>query len=148
MGQGRVKAVGFKPKETTHLAHRKEVTKRRLENKKKGIKSTNIPKTIENTRILEGTEIDENDDEIIGGDGIDEFQNVISGSTNPKVYISTTIEAGRLSCRFAQELQSVIPQSVYKRRRNWGMKKLIRFLKRTKYTSLIIVEQGVEKKRL
>lgn len=148
MGQGKRKAVGFTHKRSQRNENKSAARKRRKEEKKKGVDIVRIPHTIENTRIPSGTEIeDENEDEVVGTDSIDEFSDVISGKKFPKVCITTTIEAGRSSCRFAQELQSTIPYAFYKRRANWAMGKLVKHLCRKHFTSLIVVEQGVVKKR-
>lgn len=143
MGQGRVKAIGFTRKENRRALAHAARKKRKLEEKKKGIKVIRIPRTIDNSRILDQSYIHEkNEEEMLKEDMLDEFAPILNGKRNPKVMITTTLGAGSYSIKFGYELVTVIPRAMFRRRRGFALHTILKQLKRKDFTALIIIEQG------
>ncbi|KAA6369828.1 MAG: putative ribosome production factor 1 [Streblomastix strix] len=115
---------------------------------KKHHQKLQVPKTIDNMRVIDETmrteETKAEDDE---EDLHDEFQDVLSGRVPSKVMITTTIDADVFAEKFGLELQNVIPNSIFRKRRRYSSKEIVDSLKEVNYTSLIIVEQGKIKNR-
>ncbi|KAH7820273.1 putative ribosome production factor 1 [Monocercomonoides exilis] len=148
MGQGRVKAKGFVRKESRRSMAQEARKKRRREERKKGIKIERIPKTIDNKRVFDETKVENEEDiEMIREEQLDEFSSVISGRISPKVMITTTMTGGAYAGKLGRELAYVIPNGVFKRRRGYSMSSILKTLKKKHYTMLILVEQGVQRKR-
>ena len=143
MGQGRVKAVGFTRKESRRALAHQARKKRKLEEKKKGIHIVRIPRTIDNSRKIDQSYIhDINEKEMLNEDKIDEFSAILSGKRRTRVMITTTLHAGSYSIKFGHELTTVIPHSMFRRRRGFALHTILKQLKRKDFTALIIIEQG------
>ena len=143
MGQGRVKAIGFQRKESRRALAHQNRKKRKLEEKKKGIKVVRIPRTIDNSRQLDQSYIhDLNEEEMLKEDAMDEFHAILEGKRKTKIMITTTLKAGSYSIKFGHELTTVLPHSMFRKRRGFALHTILKQLKRKDFTALIIIEQG------
>lgn len=72
-----------------------------------------VPRTIENTRILEETMVQKNDDEVAGDEKDDEFAQYFSNELKPKIMITTRPKCSRKLFPFIGDLMQMIPNAFY-----------------------------------
>jgi rRNA maturation protein Rpf1 len=73
-----------------------------------------IPRTIENTRILDDTFLrPEDEEELLGDEADDEFADVFGGAVMPKILITTRPHPSRKLFRVVADLMSIIPNSFF-----------------------------------
>jgi ribosome production factor 1 len=72
-----------------------------------------IPKTIENTRELDETFVQADDQEVAGDEHDDEFSKYFSNELTPKIMISTRPKCSRKLFPFIGDLMQTIPNSFY-----------------------------------
>ncbi|KAK2964194.1 putative Ribosome production factor 1 [Blattamonas nauphoetae] len=148
MGQGRKKSKGFERRESRRVAAVDLRHKRKKEEKAKGIISNRQPSTIDQLRVEDETMIrDEHDEELVQDDNLDEFSPILSGTIEPKVMITTTRDPNRFTKRLAKELRNVVPNAVYRKRGAYSLNSVITSCTQHSYTTIILIEQGQERKR-
>lgn len=72
-----------------------------------------IPKTIENTRELDETLVQPDDEEIAGDEQDDEFAKYFTNETKPKIMITTRPKCSRKLFPFIGDLMQMIPNAFY-----------------------------------
>jgi len=103
-------------------------------------------KSIDKMREPEPSIVDPNDEEITEDQEKDEFAQYFNGLP-PKVAITTGIHPSKEMKRFVCHLQDLIPGLTYYRRREFEIKKIIKFLKNRDFTDLIVVGENRKKNR-
>ena len=92
MGHGRVKAIGFTRKENRRAIAHQNRKKRKLDEKKKGLKIVRIPRTIDNSRKLDQSYIhDLNEEEMLKEDTLDEFHSILKGKRRTRIMITAML---------------------------------------------------------
>ncbi|XP_057531823.1 uncharacterized protein LOC130809961 [Amaranthus tricolor] len=98
-----------------------------------------VPKTIENTREADETVCKPDDEELFAELETDEFSAVLKGERVPKVLITTCRFNSTRGPEFIKELLQVIPNSSYRKRGTYDLKKIITYANKKDFTSLIVV---------
>lgn len=104
-----------------------------------------IPKTKENTRKPDVTIVDDvNDTEIVLDEQDDEFARYYRERKNPKVLITTCRRPAFKTKLFVRELLWLIPNSIYRPRKDYGIKEITEFCKNRQMTDLIIIGERIK----
>ncbi len=118
--------------------HKLRAERRKEELKDESLKierlANNIPQTIESKRVY---------DETIGTtkEGDDEFSNYFDGK-QPKILITTNINAKKTAYEFADVLLEILPNSNFiKRKKEFKIKEIAGFCSNREYTDLIIINE-------
>jgi len=85
--------------------------------------------------------VDPGDEEIAEDEEHDEFAPYFKGLP-PKVAITTAVHSSREAKQFVYHMQDLIPGLTYYRRRDFPLKKIIKFLKNREYTDLLVVGEN------
>lgn len=101
-----------------------------------------IPRTIENTRELDETVIQADDEELHADDAQDEFNSHFTGDTAPKVLITTCHNPSKLMHRFIAELLTVIPGAVFYERGDYHVKQIVKYASNREFTSMIVINEN------
>lgn len=100
-----------------------------------------VPRTIENTAILDETVLLPNDEEVIQDDRTDEFSLTFCPHALPKVLITSSDRPSLKTHLFMKELGKCIPNSNVKLRNGVDIKKIVPLAVGRDYTTLIIVNE-------
>jgi ribosome production factor 1 len=95
-------------------------------------------KSLDKMREPEPSIVEPGDEEMAEDQEKDEFASYFDG-TAPKVAITTNVRASRDCKRFVCHMMDLIPNVTYYRRREFPIKKIIKFLKNRDFTDLIVV---------
>lgn len=98
-----------------------------------------IPRTIENTREADETVCKPGDEELFAELETDEFSGVLKTERIPKVLITTCRFNSTRGPDFIKELLEVIPNSAYRKRGTYDLKKIITYATKKDFTSLMVV---------
>lgn len=102
----------------------------------------NVPKTLENTREIDETLVDPDDEEVMVDEQQDEFAAYFNQGIEPKVLITTSKKVHPITYELADELVSVIPNAEFvKRPVNYEIKHIVEFSKRRGYTDILIINE-------
>jgi ribosome production factor 1 len=101
-------------------------------------------KSIDKMREPEQSIVDPNDEEIAEDEANDEFSKYFNGLP-PKVAITTRQNPTKISKEFVCNMQDLIPGLTYYKRRDFPLKKIIKYLKNKEYTDLIVVGENLKK---
>lgn len=100
-----------------------------------------VPRTIENTAILDETVLLPDDKEVNQDDKTDEFSLNFCASASPRVLITSSNRPSLKSHLFMRELSKCIPNSCIRLRRDIDVKKLLPVAARRGYTAVVIVNE-------
>lgn len=100
-----------------------------------------VPRTIENSRILDETVVFPDDEERIQDDKCDEFAAYFSHSVTPKVLITSSNRPSLKSHFLMKEMNKCIPNSHIKLRNGTDLKKVIPLAGSRGYTAVIVVNE-------
>jgi ribosome production factor 1 len=98
-----------------------------------------IPKTIENTRALDETTVQEGDMEVAGDERDDEFANFFSNESQPKIMVTTRPRCSKKLFLLISDLMQMIPNAFYYPREKHLVKDLIEFANGRNFTHLIVL---------
>ena len=102
-------------------------------------------RTQDSTQEKDETVVDAGDEEVQGEQAIDEFSDVYSGKTPPRVIITSSYKPTKIMYNFILELLRVIPGSVYYKRKNFEIKKIVDECSAKGFTDIIIVNEDSKK---
>uniref|UniRef100_A0A8C9GTF6 Ribosome production factor 1 n=1 Tax=Piliocolobus tephrosceles TaxID=591936 RepID=A0A8C9GTF6_9PRIM len=132
---------------------KKLMLKKQKKEEKKKKKKLNIPiekkepKTIENQAIFDTNKIGvENKNFLINENCIDEFSNYFKNKTEPNIVITSIKKASKYTILFIKELSFVFPNIFYEPRNNHSIDFLISSAIENKFTTFILIEEGIKKK--
>lgn len=111
----------------------------KMEHKKK-----QEPRTVENTRIMDETLVDPNDEEVkidIRNDELESHWDP-SNEQNPRVLITTSDNPHTRTIQLCRELKTVIPKSEFRFRNRSAIKKIIKGCIERNYTDLIVINEN------
>jgi ribosome production factor 1 len=104
-----------------------------------------IPKTKENMRRPDVTVVDDvNDQEIVLDEQDDEFSKYYREKKNPKVIITTSPRPSHRVKMFVKEMLWLVPNSIYRPRKDYQIKEITEFCKNRHMTDLIIVTERLK----
>jgi len=131
-----------------HTKNKKKMKERRERKKEREALGDAAPKpyikSIDKMREPEPSIVDPNDEEVIEDETNDEFAKYFNGLP-PKVAITTKQHSSKASKEFVCNLQELIPDLTYYRRRDYPLKKIIKFLKNREFTDLLVVGENRKK---
>lgn len=98
-------------------------------------------KSIDKMREPELSIVDPNDEEVVEDETKDEFAQYFNGLA-PKVAITTKVHSTKVSKEFVCTMQDLIPGLTYYKRREFPLKKIIKYLKNREFTDLIVIGEN------
>ncbi|RDD36834.1 Ribosome production factor 1 [Trichoplax sp. H2] len=129
--------------------------KEKKERKKKRIKeekeqgddapAKKIPRTIENSRVHDVPLVDPNDEEVIADEKNDKFQTYFNRIREPKVLITTSLDATLASIRFIEDWMTSIPNAERRDRKKLDLKSVVSQAMEHDVTDVIIVNEDRKK---
>lgn len=99
------------------------------------------PRTIENTREFDETIVKPDDAEVIEDEAVDEFSAFFRGEKTPKILFTTSQKPTKTSFTFIEDLLKVIPNSSFRKRGTFELKKIVTWAKEREYTALIVINE-------
>ncbi|GAB5373222.1 hypothetical protein AAMO2058_001731800 [Amorphochlora amoebiformis] len=104
-------------------------------------KKKKMVKTQDNTKEKDETLVIEGDEEVKGEEEMDEFSEILSGKKSPRVIVTSSYKPSKIMYEFIVEVLRVIPGSVYYKRKNFEIKKIVTEITEKGFTDLIIVNE-------
>ena len=102
-----------------------------------------VPKTIENQRVIDETHIvREDEEEIHNEDKEDEFASYFSFNSSPKIIITTSRKPSGAMFKFLENLFTVVPNAYYYARRNYHVKEMVKHATARGFTDLLIFNEN------
>ena len=102
-----------------------------------------VPKTIENQRVVDETFIvKEDEEEIQNEDKEDEFASYFSFNSSPKIIITTSRKPSGAMFKFLENLFTVVPNAYYYARRNYHVKEMVKYATAREFTDLLIFNEN------
>lgn len=109
-----------------------------------GIREKQVPRTVENTRIVDETVVDPNDQEIqldLKNDELESHWDP-SNERNPKVLITSSDNPHARTIQLCRELKTILPKSEFRFRNRSAIKKIIKGCIERNYTDLIVINEN------
>lgn len=103
-----------------------------------------IPRTVENTRIVDETVVDPNDEEVkidLQNDQLESHWDP-NNEKNPKVLITTSDNPHTRTIQLCRELKTILPKSEFRFRNRSAIKKIIRGCIERDFTDLIVINEN------
>mmetsp|Transcript_92596 Transcript_92596/g.293641 ORF Transcript_92596/g.293641 Transcript_92596/m.293641 type:complete len:337 (+) Transcript_92596:91-1101(+) len=108
----------------------------------RGEKVERLPqKTVDNMREPDETIVPPDDSEVEGDEALDEFENYFTGTTTPKILMTTQKAPTKTLFNFMKELIHVIPNTFYWPRRDFEFKKICEYASNKGFTDIILFHQ-------
>lgn len=99
-------------------------------------------RTVENSKLQNVTIVPkEGDAEVEAEEGIDEFADHFSRQRSPKLLITTSFNPGVRVKQFILEMLDVFPVAIYYSRRDYGLKKIVKYAINEGFTDLVVFNQ-------
>lgn len=131
-----------------HAKNKKKMKDRRERKKERDALGDAAPKpfikSIDKMREPEPSIVDVDDEEVIEDETNDEFAKYFNGLP-PKVAITTVQNSSKGAKEFVCHMQDLIPDLLYYKRRNFPLKKIIKYLKNRGFTDLLVVGENQKK---
>ena len=100
-----------------------------------------VPKTLENTRILDETIVLPDDEEILQDEKTDEFAGYFDCKITPKVLIISVTKPSSKTHLLMRELKKCIPNSEIRQRWGVDLKKIVPQAVEREYTDILVVNE-------
>lgn len=100
-----------------------------------------VPKTQDNTKEKDETEVAPGDEEVRGDEAEDEFAGYFAGATKPKLLITTCLKPTKRMYSFVRDLLRVFPNSTYYKRRTFELRDITRYASERGFTDLLVVNE-------
>lgn len=107
-------------------------------------KSKQIPRTVENTRIIDETLVDPKNEEVqldLKNDELEAHWDP-KNERNPKVLITTSDNPHVRTIQLCRELKTILPKSEFRFRNRSAIKKIIRGCIEREFTDLIVINEN------
>lgn len=103
-----------------------------------------VPRTVENTRIIDETQVDLKDEEVQLDLKNDELESHWDedNERNPRVLITTSDNPHTRTIQLCRELKTILPKSEFRFRNRSAIKKIIRGCIERNYTDLIVINEN------
>ncbi|RKO96205.1 hypothetical protein CXG81DRAFT_26860 [Caulochytrium protostelioides] len=123
------------------------IARRKLEVSNPALKAQrlaeNVPDTLERLREADDTMVDAEDAEVAEDEATDEFASYFNGEADPKIMVTTTHMAKRLTVQFARDFTRIFPTAeFFKRQREFTIKRMVELAKKRDYTDMVVVNDG------
>ncbi|KAJ1982124.1 Ribosome production factor 1 [Dimargaris xerosporica] len=106
----------------------------------------NVTKTLENTRELDDTYVDDEDAEVEADVDQDEFAEHYNGDQSAKILITTSRVSTQLTLAFGANLENVLPRSQFIRRKHkFHIRQIIQFCNNRDYTDIVVINEDKKK---
>ncbi|GFH47353.1 hypothetical protein CTEN210_03828 [Chaetoceros tenuissimus] len=99
------------------------------------------PRTLENTREIEPTMVQQNDEEILGDEANDEFADYFSDTLRPKILVTTRPKPSSNIFHFIADLMRFFPQLYYYPRKHFSVKDICEFAGKRDFTHLMVLSE-------
>jgi len=100
-----------------------------------------VPRTIDNSREVDETLVQPDDEEIIGDERDDEFAKYFSNEVKPKIMLTTRPKCSKRLFSFIGDLMQMIPNTFYYPRDTHLVKDLAQYANNKGFTHLIILSE-------
>lgn len=100
-----------------------------------------VPRTLENTREVEETMVQHDDEEVMADEAEDEFAPYFNDEIRPKILITTRPKPSAEIFIFIKDLMRFIPKMYYYPRRKYSVKEICSFATNKKFTHLIVLSE-------
>lgn len=103
-----------------------------------------VPRTVENTRIIDETMVNPNDEEVeldIKNDELESHWDP-KNERNPRVLITTSDNPHARTIQLCRELRNILPKSEFRFRNRSAIKKIIKGCIERNYTDLIVINEN------
>lgn len=108
--------------------------------------SENQPRTLDNTREIDPTIPDPEDQEVRLDEATDEFSSYFSGTSDPKILITTSRRASANAYDFASEFVTIFPNAQFvKRGSQFDVKKIVEIAIKREFTDVILLNEDKKK---
>ncbi|KAJ3331362.1 hypothetical protein HDU76_003380 [Blyttiomyces sp. JEL0837] len=102
---------------------------------------SNVPKTIENTREVDETVVEGDDEEVFKSEEIDEFASYFNGQA-PKILVTTSRRANPNTYEFAEEFCTIFPDAQFvKRGPQFEIKRIVELARKREYTDVVVINE-------
>eukprot|EP00040_Diaphanoeca_grandis_P033003 m.201099 g.201099 ORF g.201099 m.201099 type:complete len:469 (+) comp32790_c1_seq1:83-1489(+) len=150
--------TGFEPGEIKNKLKRREAHRQQLNQKRKAQRDARAKrkreieelgdkapkskeqKTLDNTREVDGTVVESDDDEVAADQDTDELASYFNGKT-PKVIVTTSDKPVGETFKFAEALINIFPSGEFIPRKGVDLKKIIKGAIARDYTDIIVVNE-------
>lgn len=102
-------------------------------------------KTQDNTKEVDETVVQDDDEEVQQAEAVDEFSSYFEGEIRPKILITTNYKPTKRMIDFIRDLLQLIPNSFYYSRRRFAIKKVIEYCKDKDFTNIIVINEDRKK---
>ena len=116
-----------------------EKEKVREERKEQGIRLE--PTTIENTRVVNDSVVDVDDEELVGAQDEDEFAAFFRGNKEPKLMITTMKKPSARVRAFLKCILKVIPNTFYFKRLGYNISSIVRYASNYDFTGILVLQE-------
>jgi ribosome production factor 1 len=99
------------------------------------------PKTLDNTREIEPTRVQPNDDEVLGDEANDEFAEYFADTIRPKIIVTTRPFPSAKLFHFIADLMRFFPQLYFYPRKNFSIKEIIEQSGQKDFTHLMVLSE-------
>lgn len=99
-------------------------------------------KTLDNTRELDHTLVQPDDEEVAEDENNDELAEYFRGNTKPKIMITTSYSVHRDTLLFVEDLLDTIPDCHYYSRRQYHIKEIVNYAKNNEFTDILVVNEN------
>lgn len=132
-----------KQKQTKKAIKDKAKKKRKKEAEKLGDAAPpkKAAKTLDNTREVEETIVDADDEEVINDEQIDEFSQYFEEGKTPKILITTNTKPTKRMYDFLRDILRVFPNSFYYARKKYELKKICKYASERDFTDVIVLNE-------
>lgn len=99
-------------------------------------------RTIEKMREADETIVPEDDSEVEGDEAFDEFEKYFSGTTTPKIMLTTQQKPSPRLFDFLKELIHVVPNTFYYPRKDYAFKKICEYASNKEFTDVLLFHEN------
>jgi ribosome production factor 1 len=100
-----------------------------------------VPRTLDNTREVDETVVQPDDEEVLKDEVEDEFQPYFSGERTPKLFITTRPRPSKELFHFVGDLMQMIPNAFFYPRRSFEVKEICRQAQEGGFTHVCILSE-------
>lgn len=100
-----------------------------------------MPRTLENTREVDETVVQPDDEEVLQDEEEDEFQAYFAGEKKPKLFITTRPRPSKELFHFVGDLMQMIPNAFFYPRRSFEVKEICRQAQEGGFTHVCILSE-------
>ena len=100
-----------------------------------------MPRTLDNTREVDETVVQPDDEEVLQDEQEDEFQPYFSGERTPKLFLTTRPRPSKELFNFVGDLMQMVPNAFFYPRRSFEVKEMCRQASAGGFTHVVILSE-------